>query len=234
MQRYRNEFKHLINYHDYTLIRSRLQSLLATDKHVEADGSYTVRSLYFDDYYNRAYHDKYAGVLNRSKYRIRIYNYSEDRITLEKKNKVGAYNYKQNAPLTAEEVNCILDGQYDFLLKSPHNLLRIFYHECVSNFMRPRVVVDYEREPFVMEAGDVRITFDKNVRAGLEGFDIFDSCMPMVEALRPGMLILEVKYTELLPTMVREALPSRASEYTAVSKYILGCDLTLHRRFSHI
>lgn len=231
---YRNEFKHLINYHDYALIRSRLQSLLATDAHVEADGTYSVRSLYFDDYYNRAYHDKYAGVLNRSKYRIRIYNQSNERITLEKKNKVGAYNYKQVAPLTVEEVYCILEGQYGFLLGSPHNLLRIFYHECVSNLMRPRVVVDYEREPFVMEAGDVRVTFDKNVRAGMDGFDIFDACMPMVEVLPPGMLIMEVKYTEFLPAIIREVLPSKASEYTAVSKYILGCDMTLHRRYSHI
>ncbi len=72
----------------------------------------------------------------------------------------------------------ILQGDYEFLLKSPLNLLQIFYHECMSNFMRPRIVVDYEREPYIMEAGDVRITFDKNVRAGLKGFDIFDNSMP--------------------------------------------------------
>lgn len=231
---YRNEFKHLINYQDYVLIRSRVKSLFAADDHVEADGSYSVRSLYFDDYYNRAYHDKYAGVWNRSKYRIRIYNQSDDHIKLEKKNKVGSYNYKEVAAMTVEEVYCVLEGRYEFLLQSPSNLLRMFYHECLSNLMRPRVVVDYEREPFVMEAGDVRITFDKNVRAGVDRFDIFDASMPMVEVLPPGKLIMEVKFTEFLPTVVREALPSKASEYTAVSKYILGCDTTLHRRFSHI
>jgi hypothetical protein len=234
MHRYRNEFKHIINYEDYALLRLRLKSLLPCDPNVDSDGSYSVRSLYFDDYYNQAYHDKYAGVLNRSKYRIRIYNQSDQTITLEKKNKVGQYNYKQTARLTVEEVYCILQDQYDFLLRSSNHLLRIFYHECISNLMRPRVVIDYEREPLIMEAGDVRITFDRNIRAGVDGFDIFDATMPMVEVLSPGALILEVKFTEFLPTLIREVLPTKASEYTAVSKYILGCDRTMHRRFSHI
>lgn len=234
MQRYRNEFKHIINYGDYALLRLRLKNLLSADSHVEFDGSYSVRSLYFDDYYNRAYHDNYLGAYQRSKYRIRIYNQSEQRIMLEKKNKVGLHNYKQTAPLTVEEVYCILRGEFEFLLRSPINLLKVFYYECVSNLMRPRVVIDYEREPFVMEAGDVRITFDRNVRAGVDGFDIFDPDMPTIEVLPPGQLIMEVKFTELLPSIVREALPAKASEYTAVSKYILGCDRTMHRRFSHI
>lgn len=230
---YRHELKHLINYQDYKLIRSRLKSLLAADANADTDGLYTVRSLYFDDYYNRAYHDKYAGVWNRTKYRIRIYNGSDNTIHLEQKSKTGQYNYKQMAPLTREEVYCILEGDYEFLRDSPYNLLRVFYHECISNVMRPRVVVEYEREPYLMEAGDVRITFDRDVRAGVQGFDIFDTEMPMIEVLAPGTVILEVKFTDFLPNVIRKILPSKASEYAAVSKYILCCDKTLYRRFSH-
>lgn len=225
--------KYLINYYDYTFIKLRLNHLLSVDSHTESDGSYNIRSLYFDDYYNRSYNDKYAGVLVRSKYRIRIYNQSDKVIRLERKNKTGAYNYKQTAAMTRDDVYCVLQGDYDFLLKSSNNLLQVFYHECVSNLMRPRVVVDYEREPYTMEAGDVRITFDKNVRAGVDGFDIFDPDMPMIEALPPNLLIMEVKFTEFLPNIVRTVLPSPAANYTAVSKYILACDKTMHRRFSH-
>lgn len=231
---YRHELKHLINYQDYALMRLKLKNLLRLDANAGTDGLYSVRSLYFDDYYNHAYHDKYAGVLNRSKYRIRLYNLSERIIHLERKVKNGQYNYKQVTPLSVEEVYCILRGDYGFLLRSADNLQRIFYHECVSKLMRPRVVIEYEREAYTMDAGEVRIVFDRNVRAGQDGFDIFDSGMPMVEVLSPGMLILEVKFTELLPAIVKEVLPSKASEYTAVSKYILGCDRTMHRRFSHI
>jgi hypothetical protein len=222
----------MINYQDYALIKLRLKSLLSVDAHADSDDSYSVRSLYFDDYYNHAYYDKYSGVLNRSKYRIRIYNHSDRTINLERKVKTGQYNYKQTAPLTKDEVYAVLQGDYKCLLKSSNNLLRVFYHECMSNLMRPRVVVDYEREPYIMEAGDVRITFDRNIRAGVEGFDIFDDALPMIEALSPGLLIMEAKFTEFLPNVMRKILPSKASEYIAVSKYILCCDKTLHLRFS--
>jgi hypothetical protein len=231
--KFRHELKYLINYRDHALIRLKLQSLLAFDSNVDSDGSYTVRSLYFDDMYNHAYNDKYAGVQNRAKYRIRIYNNSDKRINLEKKNKRGSYNYKQTAPMTKEQVYGILDGNYEVLLKDSNNLLGVFYHECVSNMMRPRVIVDYEREPYIMEAGDVRITFDRNIRAGVEGFDIFNPELPMVETLNPGLLVMEVKFTEFLPNILRKILPSNASDYTAVSKFILCCDKTNHIRQSH-
>jgi hypothetical protein len=230
---YRHEFKHLINHRDYALIKLKLGSLLDTDAHADTDGSYLVRSLYFDDYYNHAYNDKFMGVQNRSKYRIRIYNQSENTLHLEKKIKSGLYNTKQKTSLTKSEFYNILEGNYEFLLKKPDNLLRIFYHECVSNYLRPRVVVDYEREPYVMEAGDVRITFDKNVRAGVQGYDIFDSEMPTIEALDPGLLILEVKYTEFLPKLIRKYLRTATAEYLALSKFILCCDKTIHKQFSH-
>lgn len=231
--KYRNELKYLLNYYDYTFIKLRLKQILSLDPNVDSGESYDVRSLYFDDYYNSAYNDKYAGVLNRSKYRIRIYNHSERTTHLERKIKVGAYNQKQTASLTVEDVRCVLQGDYEFLLQSSDNLLKSFYHECISNLMRPRVVVDYEREPYTMEAGDVRITFDKNIRAGVEGFDIFNVEMPTIEALPPDLLIMEVKFTEFLPNIIRTVLPSEAADYTAVSKYILACDKTIHRRFSH-
>ena len=232
--RFRHEQKYLINYYDYTFIKLRLQPLLSIDSNVETDGSYSVRSLYFDDYHNTAYNDKYAGVLNRSKYRIRLYNMSDRMIHLERKIKEGAYNIKQTASLTREEVNCVIQGDYQFLLYSPNELTKIFYYECISNFMRPRVVVDYEREPYLMEMGNVRITFDKNIRAGMEGFDIFDASMSTIEALPPDLLIMEVKFTEFLPNIVRQLLPSESADYTAVSKYILACEKTMHRRYSHI
>jgi hypothetical protein len=231
--KYRHELKYMINYRDHALIRSRLKNLLSSDANVDTDGSYTVRSLYFDDFYNRAYNDKYAGVLNRSKHRIRIYNQSDETIKFERKNKTGQYNLKQTAPMTKEQVYGVLQGNYEVLLEGSSNLLKVFYHECMSNVMRPRVVVDYEREPYIMEAGDVRITFDKNIRAGVDGFDIFDGGMPMIETLDPGLLVMEVKFTEFLPNVIRRILPSNAANYTEVSKFILCCDKTNHRRFSH-
>lgn len=69
--------------------------------------------------------------------------------------------------------------------------------------MRPRTIVDYEREPWIMDEGTVRITFDTDVRAAVGSYDIFDSTLPALSVLEPGKLIMEVKFTEMLPQILR-------------------------------
>lgn len=219
----------MISLKDKHLIRQRIRNIMALDKHVKQE-SYTIRSLYFDDYWNSAYEDKQAGVLIRKKYRIRIYNYTDQVIKLERKRKHGAYIYKEDAPLTKEEFYKILNGDYGFLLKSPHQLCREFYVECMANVLRPRTIVDYEREPWTLEAGTVRVTFDENIRAAVGSFDIFDANLPTLEVLEPEKLVLEVKYTEFYPDIIKEIIPADATEYTAVSKYVLCYDKTNYSR----
>ena len=128
--------------------------------------------------------------------------------------------------MTRHEVEKILDGYYQFLLKDNQTLCQEFYYECMSCVLRPRVIVDYEQTPWVCDAGTVRITFDSNVRAALGGFDIFDSTLPTLNVLECGKLILEVKFTEMLPKVVREILPPNASEFSAISKYVLCYEKT--------
>ena len=224
-EQYRHEWKYLIDTAQKELICQRLSPFLSIDKHA-VDGEYMIRSLYFDDYFNSAYEEKSAGVLERKKYRIRIYNCSDSNIKLERKKKLGSYIYKEAAPLTRDEVYKILDGDYDFLLQSQYPLCREFYFECVSNVMRPRTVVDYEREPWILDSGTVRITFDKDVRAAVGSYDIFDPELPALPVLEDGKCVMEVKYTEFLPRVVRDILPDRASEFTAVSKYVLSYEKT--------
>lgn len=226
---YRHEMKYLINHPDYALLRARLLPVIQRDKHAGPTGEYWIRSLYFDDYWNTAYEEKDEGVLLRKKYRIRVYNCSDSLIRLERKNKFGAYIHKESAPLTRAQTDALLAGEYGFLLKSPHNLLREFYYECTSRVMRPRVIVDYDREPFIMPQGDVRITFDKHVRAGLGTFDLFDAALPTAEVVPGDQLIMEVKFTTFLPKLVRRLLPPRASILTAASKYILCCDAAVRQ-----
>lgn len=222
---YRNEWKYLIDTAQKELVCKRLFPYLNLDKHAK-NGGYMIRSLYFDDYFNSAYEEKEAGIKQRKKYRIRIYNCSDSSIKLERKKKYGSYIYKESASLTRDEVYKILDGDYGFLLQSPKQLCREFYYECVSNVMRPRTIVDYEREPWISDEGTVRITFDSDVRAAVGSYDIFDSALPALPVLEPGKCVMEVKYTEFLPQALREILPDRASEFTAVSKYVLCYEKT--------
>ena len=220
MARFRHELKYLINNGEYEALKVRLSKVLTLDPNASG-GEYTIRSLYFDDINNSAYEEKDMGIFFRKKYRIRIYNYLDNSIKLERKLKQGQYIYKESASLTRDETEEIINGEYGFLLEKEQNLCREFYYECISNFMRPKVIVDYERTPFVMDEGTVRITFDKNLRAAADNFDIFDADLPAFNIFQENKMILEVKYTEFLPKHVKEMITPASSEYTAASKYTM-------------
>lgn len=66
----------------------------------------------------------------------------------------------------------------------------MFWH-IRTRQLAPAVVVDYQREVFTCEEGNVRITFDKNLEAGIDTADIFDPKMTIVKAFPPEALILE-------------------------------------------
>ena len=217
---YRHELKYTINYCEMALIRERLKGIMMPDAHT-INGIYKIRSLYFDDYWSSAYSEKMMGVCDRRKYRIRIYNDSDSVIKLECKRKTGNYVSKTSASLTREETESIINGRYDCLLKKDDRLCREFYYQCVSRVMRPSVIVDYEREPFVYPAGDVRVTFDCNVRSSEMFTGFFEPQLPGTYVFDDGVLILEVKYTELLPGLIHDALPGKSREFSAFSKYTM-------------
>ncbi len=91
--------------------------------------------------------------------------------------------------------------------------------------MRPRTIVDYEREPWIMDEGTVRITFDTDVRAAVGSYDIFDSTLPALSVLEPGKLIMEVKFTEMLPQILKIFCRRRQQNYSSF-KYVLCYEKT--------
>ncbi len=226
---FRHELKYILSAPEAAMLRGRLGGLLRQDSHAVAQGRYKIRSLYFDDWRSSAYEDKLSGLARRFKYRVRVYNDSDAEIHLERKNKQGNYVYKESASLTRGMLEGLLRGDHRPLLQDPQPLCRQFYVDCAVNLQRPRVLIDYEREPFVCDVGQVRITFDTNIRAGSVPRDLFDARAPMINLLGPDLLILEVKYTGLLPALVRSALPRGGGMAEAVSKFVLACEKVPYR-----
>ena len=224
--RYRNEWKYLISLREADLLKGRLKPFMHLDEHTK-NGCYTIRSLYFDDMNDTAYKQKLMGVYARKKWRIRIYDFGDKKIALERKKKRGQYIYKESVDITREEFERILNWDYGFLLQRQDNLSKEFYSECMFNYLRPKVIVDYDRVPYVLDEGTVRITFDSDVRTAVGGFDIFDPMLPVLSAMPPDQLVLEVKYTEFLPQMIKQLLPLDGSEFSAFSKYV-ACYETAH------
>ena len=217
---FRHELKFLISESEEKALQERWKPIISYDKHAGPHG-YTIRSLYFDDYYGAALYDKLAGVSDRVKYRIRIYDGKDDVIRLERKEKVGAYINKTGAGLNRQELSSLLQGNTSEFLTRPEKLCQDFYLEIVTKGLHPVVLVDYERVPFVFPYGDVRVTFDEHVRAGAFCGDLFDMETPAYEVLPPGTCILEVKFTEYLPDEVRDLLPTSDAARVAASKYVM-------------
>jgi hypothetical protein len=214
---YRREWKHPITYMDMLVLRQRLQAVMRPDSH-GADGRYQIRSLYFDTPGDTALLEKVNGVNRREKFRIRYYNYDTSFIRLEKKSKLAGLGNKQSAPLTARQTQQIVDGDLDWMLTSEHGLIRELYSKMRTQQLQPKTIVDYTREAFVYPPGNVRVTLDYDIRTGLGCTDVLNPNCPTIPA-GDGAIILEVKWDEFLPDMIRSAIQLEGRRVSAFSKY---------------
>lgn len=215
--RYRHEWKHEINYMDLLCIRQRLRLVAQSDPHA-TDGHYRIRSLYFDNLSDKALREKIDGVNMREKFRIRYYNDDLSLIKLEKKSKRSGLGTKYSAKLSPEEAQQIVDGELDWMMDSGRALVQELYCKMKYQGMRPRTIVDYTREPFIYRPGNVRVTFDYNIRTGLNCTDFLNPECVTIPAGDAG-IILEVKWDDYLPSIIRDAVQTPGRRVTAFSKY---------------
>jgi len=217
----RHELKYHIDPTQYRIIRSRISALLSQDPHAGPDGRYHIRSLYFDDFKNTALFEKQAGIPRRKKYRMRIYDYSDAVIKLEKKIKLDQYIGKESIRITRQEADRILAGDVAFLAGSDKRLLRAFYIESRRNLLRPNVIVDYYREAYIHPMGNVRITFDIGLHTGLDCVALFDRDFFTMGAIEEPGVILEIKYDNFLPQAIQGMFPSTIRPRVSVGKFVI-------------
>jgi hypothetical protein len=219
--RYRHEFKYVCSLGQLKVIQARMTGLVPLDSHVGPEGIYNIRSLYFDDYYDSYLKDNEAGTDPREKFRIRIYNHSSARITLELKRKERGKTQKLSCPITEEQCRMLMAGQIPDL---PKDAPAIFQKLCLlmrTRLLRPRVIVEYDRVPYVYPQGNVRITLDEDIR-GSNRVDLFlEDQIPLRLIMPAGQHILEVKYDEYLPDYIYRAVQVENLQATAFSKYYL-------------
>ncbi len=215
--KYRHEWKHEITYGDMLVLRGRLARIAERDEHT-VNGKYEIRSLYFDTLTDKALKEKIDGVNIREKFRIRYYNGDLSFIRLEKKSKVNGLCRKENASLSIERVQAILDGNYGALIGNDHPLITEFYSKITGGGLRPKTIVDYTREPFVFAPGNVRITLDYNIRSGLQNTDFLNPNSVTV-SVGNAPIILEVKWDEYLPDIIRDAVQLGNCRTGTFSKY---------------
>ena len=214
---YRHEWKHVLNMADLLVLRSRLRAVMESDPHA-IDGKYLIRSLYFDNLDDKALREKEDGVNLREKFRIRLYNCDSSVIHLEKKSKRSGLGTKFSATLTAEEAQKIVDGDLDWMLNSGRPLVQELYCKMRYQGMRPKTIVDYTREPFIFRPGNVRVTLDYDIRTGLSSTDFLNPNAVTIPA-GDAPLLLEVKWDEFLPSIIRDAVSLPGRRVGSFSKY---------------
>ena len=220
--RLRHELKYSIDRGACALLRERLGAVMRPDAHAGA-GGYEVRSLYFDDMYGSAYGDKSAGLLRREKFRLRIYDGDDGCIKLERKAKVGALCHKESERLSRASYDALLAGE----LPAPDTpgLRGALRTAARTRLLRPTVIVEYRREAFVCDAGNVRVTFDRDLCACVGDTDLFSDRLRRLPCYRPGFLLMEVKFDGFLPAYIRRALQTDRQRCVAFSKYAVCRDV---------
>ena len=203
------------------LLSARLKNVMSADIHQDGD-CYEIRSLYFDDAWDRCMDENEAGVDQREKYRIRLYDPRSDVIHLEIKEKNSGLTKKRSCDLSREECMQIMEGTLPLKIddRAPLNALQV---QMRCSKMEPKVIIAYERTAFVHPSGNVRITFDRNIMASRCNEEFLeDRVSGMVPVLPAGMHVLEVKYDEFLPDVIAQQLEIGKLRKTAFSKYYLG------------
>ena len=215
--KYRHEWKHVLNTTDLLILRQRLRAIMESDPHA-IDGKYHIRSLYFDNLEDKALREKIDGVNMREKFRIRLYNCNSSLINLEKKSKKNGLGTKYSAKLSAEEAQKIVDGEIDWMLQSENSLIQELYCKMRYQGMRPKTIVDYIREPFIFRPGNVRVTLDYDIRTGLHSTDLLNPDAVTIPA-GDAPLLIEVKWDEFLPAIIRDAVSLPDRRVGSFSKY---------------
>ncbi|MBQ9950870.1 MAG: polyphosphate polymerase domain-containing protein [Clostridia bacterium] len=217
----RHELKYFIHPAEVEALRLQLRKGLKLDSHCYGGRPYAIRSLYFDDIDDSAYFDKVGGVMHRDKYRIRIYRHSDAEIFLERKRKLGDLIQKSSVQITRRLCDQLIDGDPRGLQKSGNPLLQDMFVQMRTKLLRPRVIVDYEREAYLHPVENVRITFDLKLRSGMHSTDLFNPDIPVISPLDANQEILEIKFDNYLPGHISSMLAEVRAERSAVSKYVL-------------
>lgn len=219
--KFRHEFKYLVTDAQLAILKIRLTGLMSKDSHVGPDGVYHIKSLYFDDYNDRCFWENEDGITPREKYRIRIYDNNSARISLECKRKENDKIHKTSCLLTMEQFEYLAYGNGNISFDSLPPLAKKLHVLTMTTGMMPKVIVEYERTPYVCANGNVRITFDRNITSSSQTDQFFDDKARKRPILQPGMQLLEVKYDEYLPDPIYHALMLDNLQRTNFSKYYL-------------
>ena len=216
---YRVEEKYICTEGELQILAGRPSSIMKEDGHHEEGKRYQIRSLYFDDFDDSCLAETIDGANDRKKFRIRIYGGHTDRIALEVKYKLNGMTKKDACLLTEEQCRELMAGRRLPFQKSSPKVLRMLYLAMTTDRLLPVTIVQYERTAYISNIGNVRITFDRNISASADIRHFLEPGIRLMPVMEKGKHVLEVKYDEVLPDYIAQALETGRHQQTPFSKY---------------
>lgn len=163
----RYEYKYLIPETVVPAIRATVLTTSKIDRYAGPDGTYRIRSLYFDTDQFDLYWANEREQPDRFKLRARMYPGKTSPVFFEVKRRVLDVIVKSRAAVPADRWRDILAGHDDALnALAPHvraNALKFLapYHR---HHIRPKLLVEYEREAYISDVDSyARLTFDRKI-----------------------------------------------------------------------
>ena len=216
----RRELKYLVSIKDVMSLKNKLSQVMKEDSH-NGENGYLVRSLYFDSLHDSDFEEKVDGYDNRQKVRLRVYDFYSGKAKLELKEKSGIAQRKRSLSLNREEAECMIRGDYSFLMDREEPIAKWLYTFLVMRCYQPKCIVEYDRLAYCESVNDIRVTFDMNLRATESGIDgLFDEKLVLYPVSQSGEVTMEVKYNGFLYTYIKEIISRSDKMPVSNSKYV--------------
>lgn len=223
---WRFEYKYILPVQKIFQIQNSLKPFVKPDFYTKsaAGGKYLVRSLYFDSYDYRFFHEKVDGDYDRIKLRIRSYSPElEPDTTLRAEIKVrkGSIMEKHSVFISAQEYSFFIENRKWQNAINP--VLVEFERYCWLKTLEPQLLVQYQREGFVARFDEgVRITFDYRVTSA-SAKSLFPNT-PILREHHRNIVILEIKCRKNQPYWLLDLVRRHGLRVMACSKYCKGIE----------
>lgn len=231
----RFEFKYILPKQQRDDVEAHLVNFLEYDPFVETTPGhkYTVRSLYYDDPYYRAFHDKIDGLHTRSKFRLRTYSkdISENApFFLEIKGRNNNLVFKHRTPVSVGDGNWpyLTGGAFTSALTNhavPSEVLDQFQFNVLKHRLKPVALIDYQRRPYISKYDSTfRITFDEQITA-FNTDNIFPESRDQCRDVLSGYTVMEVKFHHHMPSWFHRVVQAHQLKRVSISKICSGMEV---------
>lgn len=225
--RFRHEDKFIIDNMQAEILKARARAIMRPDSHTGADGRYSIKSLYFDNINNDCYFDSENGNDPRAKFRIRIYNNDTTMIRLEKKIKQNGLTLKRSSLISREEAAALISGDPISLANIENEEKKSLISEIYNGGLFPVIIIEYDRLPYVYPVSNIRFTLDDNIAFSTDVRNFLDTEHKPCMKVRGGAYIMELKWNNYMPGMIREYLSINSLQRSRFSKYFYCRSMTI-------